>query len=167
MPSLVNRVPPGLLSLLGIKAGGNNPSVLPDVLTPTLELLELYVAGNAVDGVAATSVITGLGVWGVAAFQPNPGELLYVERMSVSRTAGLAAGTTYTLQPCLYDLNTASKIFAVGPAITATAGLSLLTASERPFIVPPGYRLAAFCSQFVAGTVVSFNVAARYTTLSI
>lgn len=167
MPSQVNRVPPGLLSLLGIKASGQNPSILPDTLTPTLELLDLYMAGNAQEVVASTSAVNLVGIWGVASLQPGPGELYLVERMSVSTTTALAAGTTYEVQPMLYEASTGARRYTVGPRVGATVGQVFCTASERPFIVTPGYRLGAFVSVATLGVAQQFAVAVRYVPLTV
>jgi len=167
MPSLVNRVPPGLLSLLGIKAGGQNPAILPDTLQPTLELLELYIAGNAQETLQLTSAVNLPGIWGIVSPAPGPGEIYYVERFSVGILSVLAAGTVYRVQPAIYDASAANKVWTFGPPVSAAAGEIFNCASDRPFILPAGYRLAAMVSQYTAGTPVQMRVAARYVPLSI
>lgn len=167
MPSLVNRVPPGLLSLLGIKAGGQNPAILPDTLQPTLELLELYVSGNAVDVDAATSLVVNNGVWAIGTPAPGPGEIYLVERMSVTIGANLAAGTTYRVVPTISDAVTAGRVFPVGPEASATAGQRLSVGSWGGFVLPSGFRLGLFAAQVTLGTAVQMSVAARYVPLSI
>lgn len=163
MPSLVNRVPPGLLSLLGIKAGGQNPSILPDVLTPTLELMELYSSANATEAAGTTSAVNLTGLWGIAALQPGPGEIFLVERMTVDLVNVLAAGTTMRVQPCFYQ----NYPYTVGLPAEAGPGEVLSVFSQRPFILPAGHRLALFASKVVLGVAAQFRIQARYLALTI
>jgi hypothetical protein len=167
MPSLVNKVPPGLLALLGIKAGGQNPSILPDTLTPTIELLELYVSGNCTEVNANTSAITNPQLWNASALpQPGAGEMFVVERMSIAAAGTLPAATTYRLQPIIYE-PTGVRHFPVGPAVTATVNERLLSGNDRWFIVPPGYRMGIAALAVTLGTATAFTISARYVPLSL
>lgn len=66
--AVVNRLPPGLLDLLGIKNGGKNPGSLVDQLMPVLEMRDWYMtqtaaavsaAGSAAINAAGTYTTTG------------------------------------------------------------------------------------------------------------
>jgi len=71
MPSLVNRVPQGLLDLLGIKALGLNPAVFPDTLQAVLDLEYFYLN---VDNSYRTGVFSaGPGAASIGLAGPPPG----------------------------------------------------------------------------------------------
>lgn len=168
MPSLINRVPPGLLSLLGVKALGQNPSILPDTVQPQLELLDMYLAGNAQEAQSTTSAINLPGIWGVTTPAPGPGEMFYVQHLSVGSLVVLAAATGFRVQCAMYDVTAANKVWTLGPEVAATTGEMFFSSNYRPFILPAGYRLAAFVSHFLAGGVATqLRVAVRYVPLSI
>lgn len=64
MPSRINKVPDGLLDLLDLKALGQNPSVFPDTVQPSIDLFPFYAAGDLrqyreqVNSAAAGSLVT-------------------------------------------------------------------------------------------------------------
>lgn len=166
MPSLVNRLPPGLLSLLGIKALGVNPSILPDELTPNLDVTALYLNGNAESVSGATNSVTADGVFTVAATLVPAGELWVVNSAALYSTAALAAGTTYTFSLGLWESYN-SRVVRTGPIVSATAGQRPYTAIDGPFILTPGDQLALFCQTYIAGTARAFVCSARITRLLI
>lgn len=166
MPSLVNRVPPGLLSLLGIKALGVNPSVLGDELTAELDVTSLYLASNAELLGGATNTLTAPGVFPVGALLVPAGELWVVNRASAHATANLAAATTYRYRIAVYDAPN-QRIVQVGSLATGTVGERLSSAFDEPIVMPAGEQLVIFCEQATLGTAQTMRIDAKVTRLVI
>lgn len=166
MPSLINQVPPGLLSLLGIKALGVNPSILPDELSASLELLPLYLNGNAQEIRFVTAVLNAAGLFFSTAQTVPPGEIWLVEQYSIELTGVVAAATTYRLKPVFYNVQTFNT-YAVGPAASAVAGDRLVTGSEAPFYMAANHRFAVYVEQLTLGTAQTCAVAARVLKLTV
>lgn len=167
MPSLINRVPPGLLSLLGIKALGQNPQWLPDSLQPTLELLQLYTSANAQESTYLTPAIGAAGAFVSTTAGPGPGELWLVDRMSVYTNGGLPVGTTLTdVRPIYQNTATNALTFLNGTAASATVGEQLIIGGQQ-FVLPVGCRLGAHVRSLALGTAQQLTVCVRYVPLVI
>lgn len=62
----INRLPPGLLDLLGIRSGGRNPQVLLEQLQPHFDLTSWYLEASTIRTIATTTI--GAGSAGVISF---------------------------------------------------------------------------------------------------
>lgn len=166
MPSLVNRVPPGLLSLLGIKALGVNPSVLPDELTSTIELLDLYAAANSTIGQFPTAVVGAVGLFAGTGGTVPAGKLWLVSNVTVVTTATLAAGTTYVdITPVWYEAGL-PRVMTFGQVKAGgTAGQRIAVGSDTPVILPPNASVGLHCGGVTLGTSQAFYINLRYTEL--
>lgn len=164
MPSAINRVPPALLSLLDIKAGGQNPQLLADQIAPTLELLDLYLGGIAThQNGNTTAAVAAPGITAIQVVLPAPGELLVVTRGTAAPTAVLGAATTIRYRLGIYDVANSEMVYA-GPSTSgATGERPLANLCDGPVIVGPGQALAVFCEQFagVAPTIRFSGTVAR------
>jgi hypothetical protein len=167
VPSLINEVPPGLLSLLGIKALGVNPSTLPDVLTPTIELRDLYVSGNGQFVSAQTSAALAVGVTGLASV-PNvsPGELWIVDCIAAVTSAVLAAGTTVQYWVGIRDGATGAVYRKCSDTAQGTVGSRPgCGSSGGHFIMPANHSICVWCESLTLGVAPLVNVAFRYLAL--
>lgn len=151
--ALINRPPTGLLSLLGIKAGGVNPAQLADYVQPTLDLSLLYLSG-AVEFADQTDSITGVGVDPSSVIVPD-GQYWYVLDFSVYSNAALGAGQTLEYVPAFsYLLAGANRTLLVGEkSNVATVGLHSAARMDRPRLAQPGTTFATLCTNLVAGPV--------------
>lgn len=165
MPSLVNRVPPGLLSLLGIKALGINPSILPDELQPNLDITSLYAVANSELLGGTTAAVGAPGVSAVSALLVPAGEIWIMNRGALYATANLGAGTTYRIRLAIYD-SPNQRIVQVSPAATAAATERVSTSIDGPIIMVPGEQLVAYCEQF-AGIAQTLRIDAKITRLAV
>lgn len=168
MPSLVNRVPPGLLSLLGIKALGVNPSVLQDDLEASLDVTDLYYVGNSEEIASQTSAINAVGAWPISTPLLVPsGELWVVTRAACWAANTLLAGTTYRCRLGIYNGPTTRTVL-VGESFTGTAGERPAGSFQTwPVILTPSEQLAVWCESVTLGTAAQFAVVARVTKLQI
>jgi len=90
IPGILGKIPPALLPLLELKARGQNPDTLGDMVVPTIETMELYLQADQQWLLAQTQVDANEGF---PIFQPwttgdpmtvPPGELWYVWNFSGS-----------------------------------------------------------------------------------
>lgn len=126
MTALIQQIPRGLLSLLGLKTGGQNPEQLSPVVSGCVELLEMYLQNN-VELYAGQLVAPALGsnlinapVAGFPDLSPGvpAAEFWYVHNYQAVVRPG--AGVNVTLQPFIYlqagSLVTSPPLVATGVA---------------------------------------------------
>lgn len=167
MPSLINRVPPGLLSLLGIKAMGENPVVLTDELTPSIELLDFYAGANAIRLNGSTGNITGTGLFQVTALQPPTGEIWLINTCCYRTNAALAAATTIRGRAVVHDVSLGVPVYADSGTLTGTTGEVPSMGWSRPVIVQPGYGVGLFIDSATIGTAPTVRFDALLLRLTV
>lgn len=165
MPQQVNRVPPGLISLLGIKGSGQNPQLLADLITPTLDVTQAYLAGFSDRLQVDTAAVTARGILGSSGqLSPGPGEIFAVNEC-VAVNLG-AAASTLRIRLCLYDTGT-GNIFAASPdAASSAANEWAISAWHGPLYVPSGFDLGVVVESFT-GTPGTIRLAAMFTRLRV
>lgn len=169
MPQLINRVPPGLLSLLDIKSLGQNPIALADQLSPVLELASLYfesIAGRVTGSTPAVNTVgqsefTGAGT----RLRPNPGELWIIRRVAVRPLAALGAGTTYNFSFGLIDASLGTPTF-VGTTISGTTG-GVPAASAEGLIITASTAGCLWVHSGTFGVPATFEYNAQVAILRI
>jgi hypothetical protein len=139
-PAIVNRIPPGLLSLLGLKNTGRNPGQLSDVIGPSLEMLDWYLWSQA-EAVASGAQTPSAGAQ--AAFQTFAPTLMvpqtewwWVHWYSVQFNNSPTAAVTGTIVPYLIVLGTSMR----SSPVNIGTGVNTITYAEGPkgFFCPPG-----------------------------
>jgi hypothetical protein len=157
----INKQPNGLLGFLGIKNGGRNPSTLAEILSPTLDLAQLYYA-SYVEYVQNNLIITGLGPF-FALGTPN-NESWYVDSFGV-RSATLATGDALN-----YGL---ARISASGNEFTplmsdmeldGVPGQRLYRAVDRGLVITSGETLGIYVTAW-AGAPIAATATACITRL--
>ena len=169
MPLPINRVPPGLVSLLDVKNYGMNPVQLGDQLNPVLDLGNAYAAANARLLNGTSNAIAAVGTYSTPAagstFVVPAGQLWIIEKCAVRPTAAIGAGVTCTFALCVYDT-------VLGPPIWASASKSgaatqvPVVGTDRQLIVPAGQGLG-FVVEAIAGGNVTFRIDASVTVLTV
>lgn len=142
---LINRAPSGLLSRFDMKAGGQNPSQLPDFVQPTVEISQLYEVDQrliAIDTFAAGVVGPNGG-----SVTPAAGFIWHVTHVGGYCIANLAAG-----EACRFRVGIYATFLATFHALTQAAGSAIV--GERPAVgtecdlyMRPGDALGAFIEQ--------------------
>lgn len=164
--SNINRVPPGLLSLLAIKSLGQNPSLLSDTVQPSIELYKLYSGVYAEEMQATVSAPANVGIHTANAAVPGPGEIWIVSEFTLTPTAALAAGTTYgNICPVMVS-RSSNAVYSLDPGTvqTASAGQQLCI-GVRDFILPTNFTLGMFVGNLTLGTALDWYVFARFVRL--
>lgn len=167
MPSLINRVPPGLLSLLDIKALGENPSTLADVVQPTIDLLDFYFRIYSSLVTDFTAVPAAVGFQPVTAFDTGPGEIVICAGLGCIADSTLAAGTTVRWTPVIADQATGRVLSQVAPETSGQATEQPYTGTDAVVALGPGTRLGVMISQLTLGTGPRARISARILRLRV
>lgn len=154
MPSVINRVPPGLLSLLDIKAQGENPRFLGDQVTPTFDFWQLYEIEKREP---RASAVVGSGTVGLkATIQVPNNEYWHVLQMSSAATS-IAAGEIAAFC-CYYFGNVMAGAYFEGPVgpyyrTIGTAGEVPRTYATSPFWAGPGELIGTHHAEMIGAAV--------------
>ena len=173
---LVNRVPPGLLSLLGIKSLGQAPALLSDTIAPTIELLGAYLQANGGFQRLQTGPIAGHGLFPATATPGTgvvpPGRLWACSNITVTSDVPMPAATTFIdVQACYFTSPVAdlSQTFGVQmtPASATAVNERVMASVDGVILIPPNATMSVHVRGGVVGTSVNFNVLMRYIELLI
>jgi len=164
--ALINRVPVGLLSLLGIRAGGQNPAVLEDQVRPVIDLTALYLASFIERNVDSNNV-TVVGAFASNLIVPQ-GEAWYVHRYTIITSAALGAGQAFQIAPAYaFSFAGATRMLQLGPASNLGAVGDSVSAGALGFIAPPGAALGGIVHRIAAGPIVGVLWNVEFTRLQI
>lgn len=167
MPQLINRIPPGLLSLLDLKTMGQNPVLLGDELLAQIDLTELYVGAVATTRQGTTNAFAAPGLYPTAtgySFVAQPGELLVIEKVCIIPTANLAVGVTQRARIAVAD--SAGVMTYVSPAASGTAGERPAVAVDRNLVLGPGQTLQLWI-EAAAGAATAWILSGNVASLRV
>lgn len=167
MPSPIQRLPPGLLSLLGIQTAGQNPQSLSDIITGTIDLGRLYLEGFALPEAAATNAPAAPGFFLVNGplLLPGPGEILLCNGISATAQAAIGAGVTMSYKLAITQ-NIVGGVFATfGETITAGAGAIPATGTTDLIFIPPGFSPGIYVDSITGGAGPAFAVRSKVSRL--
>lgn len=167
MPQLINRIPPGLLSLLGIKGTGLNPVLLGDELRAIIDTTEAYYAAVSQPYEDTTAALTVTGFAGGTVASPPPGELWVFPTVIAKFSAPLAAGTTYRVRVAVAQSGGGQLLHVGADAAAGTVGSQPVTAEAGPIYVRPGELLGVFVEQATLGTAGGCVINGRRLVLTI
>lgn len=170
-------IPAGLLGFLQLKNAGQNPTVVPESLQATMDLLTWYLSTEAQDLARATASIA-TGTVGFASFTTPPivvpnGEWWYVHNFTI-RTTALAATDQVHMAPGMVPqpASATGVTLAMGEGqlvVVPAATVGAATCSNRaPFFAPPGAELVIdlrVC--LLTAGPETFTGMVRYTALPI
>lgn len=169
MPLPINRVPPGLVSLLDVKNYGMNPVQLADQLSPTLDLGNAYAAANAQVVYGATAGLAAVGTFAPTAagdnFRVPAGQLWIVEKIAITPQAALGAGNTLTFAVCVYEITNGFVLYA-GRPVSGAVGDRPIGSTDRQLIVPAGQAIGLIIES-IAGPAITFDFNGSVTRLSV
>lgn len=160
MTGIVNRVPTGLLSILDMKARGQNPRNLSPNVDLSIEGLQLYLLQNRETRIGQTGIINAPGWWpdtsaGASPCRVPDNEYWYVWAGGYRTFVAVAAATNYRLRPAVLSIGqTVTFPTLYGGATTYGTGFFMDSdINTAPFWMGPGdvYGLYA--------TVVTLGVA--------
>lgn len=145
MPGEIQRVPQGLLSLLGVKGTGQNPRLFGDVVSPTLELLPFLIAPTLTAAETITAAVAAAGSGATVTVPAREAWVLVAisARLDTGTVAGLA-GAFIGLQS--NDGSPAVVVANSGPVQTianANQRFDFGIAMPQPMLLAPGSSVFA------------------------
>lgn len=158
----ITRTPPGLLSLLDLKVGGQNPRELSDLVLPTLDVTELY---------ATNSRFVGRFSGSKAAIGPSasdftvPNDEIWILKAVSAHTATLGPGMSIGITPTINYRQTAGTSGFVyldttrdiyGPTDFAVTGW------DGELILRPGEGIGISAYTLVAGPITYDSIIVYY-----
>lgn len=165
MPQLINRVPPGLLSLLEIKSVGQNLVGLGDTLQATLEMREAYYAAVSQPYQDTTAALGAVGFFGGTISSPPPGEIWVFPTIGIA-TNTIPAATSYRVKWAIAQLGSGIALHS-GSNLAVTTGERLFDVDQGPFYVRSGEQLGVFVSGLTLGVAQIFSIYGRRVIVQI
>jgi hypothetical protein len=168
-PFTIQRVPKGLLDLLNMKGSGLLPQDLSGVVSPSLEMFDLYAQDKFVSTRTSTNVANLNGFWGISGTAPwvPDGELWLLSHLTVTST-NMAAGETYRLAVAISRASF-STLEIVGEYVSAsgvTQRIGIGHDFERPKILQPRDSIGVYVTDIAAGAH-AFSIDYSYYRLTI
>jgi hypothetical protein len=146
---VVNRLPLGLLSFLGIQNGGKYPDTLLSALAPVLDLGDQYVNTNR-EYLTASVAVNALAS---STFHTVPtGQWWYVSHSSLF-TATLGAGQAYGGVLSLLDAAGIVTTMLSGSVPAVSGAGAVFVNQARNFWAGPGERIGVYTTHLAAGPV--------------
>lgn len=141
MPSLIQRIPWGLLAALGIKGTGRNPNELSDTVAPVIDVAGYY-ASPFFEIVTDTKNVQNVG--DNVQLEVPAGETWRVYGIGAEMTP--TTGTSYKLYVGFRAGGGSSRFLRVQamPAVVTAVATELITISHffaKPIVLPPGSSL--------------------------
>jgi len=172
MPSRIQTNPRGFLNLLGIRNMGQNPTVLPDTVDPTIDITQWYLlnqrlwVSNTGGGIAIPGGSQYLAVVPADALTPPANTMWYVHGAMLNLFGNTATNADVTMSLSLVSSNAAHRLTVIDPVrwnfAPAPAPLQITGQTRTPFVVNAGEELRV--SQVVA-TVTAGAVNAQVSVL--
>ena len=176
----IQTLPPGLLSVLQLKNLGRLPSVLLGEVSPSIDLLDMYLRSLGVansPGAHTRNQTTASGNFyqftagALGTIQVPQNEWWWFQHYSVTATFTAVAGQSIEgLTPCLaFNTSTGIEYAGVGAEIrtvssNATAAVSAMVSSSAPFWAPPG-SLLGYLATVISAAGVDLQGRYRVTKL--
>jgi hypothetical protein len=167
---VVNRIPPGLLRVMGLNETGRNPDSLSNVLIGNLELMQLYLAASATYEASTTNNVTGDGT-NTANFGVQQTEYWWLHAATINLVG--AASTSFTATGRIQILGVGGLFvnLAVTDQLSVTTAAQTFSSAFKlngyGLILPPGTRLSAQISSYTGAGTGSIGWNAVYTRLPI
>lgn len=135
---MIQRIPTGLLDLLGMQSTGNLPHSLDQAVQSSVDVFDLYTVDRLRLTFGQTPVIAAIGFQS-AAFGPPPGELWVVYSLNVTSGA-LAAASSISWCYVVNRQGSAAQgqLINEPELISGTAAFASGTGFPRPLILRPG-----------------------------
>lgn len=167
MPITINRVPTGLLALLGSKVAGRSPANMLEVVQPGIDFTPFYLAG-AMEWQVATVNVAAVGR-ALSTLVVPQNELWFVHLFTVTCGAGLGAGQAIQIAPAInVTVTGVDRNLQVGEYSTLGAtGDQPSAANMYPFVALPGSVFAVAISRLTAGPVNGVGLHAQVARVQI
>jgi len=146
-PQDIQRLPKGLIDLLGMKATGNTPAQLAQQVISTLNTDDLYLIDRCLSVQGASSAVNALGTFAFANCQVPAGSLYLLYSVGISVPA-LAAASSVQLTGVINRAGGFPTACTDQIAIPASTGAFFGRAFDRPILMRPNDVFAVQVSNF-------------------
>jgi len=167
MPSRIQRVPLGLLDLLGLQSSGQAPTLLPDVLQGVLDIGYLYLWNRREFIRATTNAVSANGFWGAGATAPAVGEMWVVLSGFLAPTTPLPALTNYQYRPAIGNLTGGDVFWTTDNPIECNPGEDCAHAFSGMPIIMNGQAAGLWADWINIGTATQFDVNLQIARLKV
>jgi hypothetical protein len=162
----IQRLPVGLLDMLGMQSTGDAPHVIAGEIQPTMDLTDLYLTDRLKGSNATTANVAAVGAL-LSTVGPPAGEQWMVYGLT-GNSGVLAAATAFTgnllinRQSAGFSQFVSQPYAAANPALWA-GGVSY----EKPLIMRPGDLLGIWISAITGAPAVGVSLTAIYVPIRI
>jgi len=164
----IQRLPVGLLDLLGMQSTGDTPHLVSGEVSPTLELLDLYLTDRLTGANVATANVTAVGPINTTT-GPAAGEMWMVYGITATSQGALAAATGFTGNLFVNRPSSGGFSQFYGPP-QAVANPALWAGSvhfERPMIMRPGDTLGFWISAITGAPASALSITAFFIRIRV
>jgi len=163
----IQRLPVGLLDLLGMQSTGDTPHMISGEVVPIVDLINLYLTDRLAGQNAATANVAAVGSL-LSTVGPGPGEQWMVYGLTGSSTGALAAATGFTANLTINRASAGFVQFLTPPYAVANPGLWAGGISfDTPFIMRPGDKVGVWISAITGAPASGINCTAIYSALRV
>lgn len=168
-PLDIQRYPRGLIDLFGMKATGDTPHRLSDVISGEIDLTDLYLNSRTQTFSQLTAI--ALNATGFVAFnnaQPASNEIWLVYGIGVDTQTTAAATAIKFSVVCFRATASGSPEYVTGPCILGANDRDFIGRQyERPMVMRPGDNLGVVVSTVTGAPAISPRVYVYYAPLLI
>lgn len=158
----INKLPWGLLTFLGIKNGGQNPTALGDLLVPVWDTQKIYAETNA----ESLQTLPNLAAVGFTAYWEVPPTEMWLVHEFGAFSAPLGAGQSCTFSPAMVDGNGVALIMLGTERTFNTVGARFTLGTSFEKYLPPRSQVGIYVSALAAGPI-GMQAGIRYTRFPI
>lgn len=164
----IQRLPVGLLDLLGMQSTGDTPHVINGEVQGTMDLTDLYLTDRLTGANVATANVAAVGPI-LTTTGPAPGEMWLVYGITGSSLGALAAATGFTGN-ILINRPSAGGFsqFVSQSAVVANPALWAGSVTyERPMIMRPGDTLGFWVSAITGAPASGISLTAFFIRIRV
>lgn len=170
-PQSIQRYPTGLIDLLGMRATGDTPHEIANIIGGSIDLLNLYAIDRLVCRQSGTAIaIAALGYLGIntAPIGPPPGTLWLIYHGAIS-CVPVAAGATLGCSLVIRRQAGVNIYDQIGPALDMVAtqgGHASEHFWDAPLLMRPGDEFGVWTHTFTGAPAVTPNVSWTYVEIA-
>lgn len=166
MPSLINRVPQGLLSLLDMKTQGTNARILGEQLITVLDVVDFYLGPKR--EIVSALIAPALGWNSSGSLSPASGEVWLVRGLAAFSNADIAAAATLGIAVGFVPVGGAASFGGIALddfSGSFATGQRAVSTYQDQFLLQPGDQLG-FYGAVVTGAPGNVRVNAQIARLA-
>lgn len=166
----IQRVPRGLLDLLGLKGFGDNPSELEDKVRAHVDITQLYLGDQFQSAATATANISanGFNTAATSLLTVPAGTYWLVSGFVAQRSVALPAATNFAVQLGVLRQGSASPMPLLPDERVVLTGETFalgVTLNPGQLVMRPGDQLGIYTQKGAYGTAIPVSLQADFYAL--